>query len=271
MGSVNWGELAKEAGDIQPVPVGKYLAIITKAELKTSATSQNEYWQAVFRIQEGPHAGRLLYNNFVLVEGNPNALRAFFINMGNLGITQDQLVALGPDKNSLTPLLVGRQALLTVSHREYQGSIRDNVERVERHPAGPIGNIAAAAPSAGVPGGAPVPAAQAPVPVSAATPAAPVAAPQPAPVPVPVAQPVAAPVAAPVPEPVPVPVTEAAPVPVAAVAPPAPAPAAPVADVPAVLDASIAPAAPVEAQAPVPAPAPAAPVAAPPAPPVAPF
>lgn len=223
---VNWGQLAKDAGDIQPVPVGKYLAIITQAELKT-AGSGNEYWKATFKIQDGPQAGRTLYNNFVLVEGNPNALRAFFINMQNLGITQDQLVSLGQDKNALTPLLVGRQALLTVTHREYQGQMRDNVERVERHPAGPIGNLQGG--YATTPGAAPIPsAAAAPIPAAAPAPAAP-AVPS---APIPQAAPAPAPVPAPAPAPAPVPQPAVAPQPVAQVpaevnvqAAPAPAPA----------------------------------------------
>ena len=221
MQSVNWGQLVKDAGDVAPVPVGKYDAIITSAELKQSGSGR-DYWAVRFRIQSGPHTGRTLYNNFVLVPDNPNALRAFFINMQNLGITQDQIVQLGTDLNALTPLLVGRQAILTVTHREYQGTMRDNVDRVEKHPAGPMGNLAAAAAPAA--GGTPVPAA-APVPQAAPVP---VAAPAPAAVaPVPAAQPVAPAV---VPQPVAVPPTpEAQPA-------AQPVAAAPVVDTPAVLD-----------------------------------
>lgn len=252
MGSVNWGQLAADAGDIAPIPVGKYHAIITSAELKTSANTNREYWAVKFRIQDGPQAGKTVYNNFVLVEDNPNALRAFFINMQNIGISQQQLIALGTDKNALTPLLVGRQALLTITHREYQGSMRDNVDRVDKHPAGPIGNVNAGA--TGAPSGA-----GAPIPTAAPTPQA---APAPAPAPAPVAAPVPVPVAAPAPAPAPVPAPAPAPVAPAPVAAPAPAPvpeAAPVAPAPvaAPVEAPAAPAAaPVE-----PAPAPAAPEA----------
>lgn len=162
MGSVNWGQLAKDAGDIQPVPVGKYDAIITECELKTSQNGR-EYWAAKFKIQNGPQAGRTLYNNFVLVEDNPNALRAFFINMSNLGISVDQLTSLGTDKNALTPLLIGRQALVQVTHREYQGQMRDNIDRVERHPSGPFGvNVAAAPVTSTNPGTPPAPTTPAP-------------------------------------------------------------------------------------------------------------
>ena len=74
MSTVNWAQLAKDAGDFSPVPIGKYDAICVKAELK-QAQSGNEYWATQWKIQNGPQAGRVLFNNFVLVETNPNALR----------------------------------------------------------------------------------------------------------------------------------------------------------------------------------------------------
>ena len=118
MSTVNWAQLAKEAGDFSPVPIGKYDAICVKAELK-QAQSGNEYWATQWKIQNGPHAGRVLFNNFVLVETNPNALRMFFVNLRKLGITTEHLNNLGHDKNALTPMFVTRQALLTVEHKPY--------------------------------------------------------------------------------------------------------------------------------------------------------
>src|SRR5438045_350563 len=141
MAEVNWAALAAEAGDVKPVPAGNYEVIIEKAELKTSSNTGREYWAVTLVITSGPHARRRLFNNFVLSTDNPNALRAFFINMQNLGIDQAQIMALGSDTSALTPLLPGRRALVTTSLREYAGSMRENVDRVAKHPAGPIGDL----------------------------------------------------------------------------------------------------------------------------------
>lgn len=203
MANVNFAQLAKDAGDIKPVPVGKYDAVIVKAEFKT-ASSGRDMWSVQLRIQSGPSAGRTLYNNFVLVPDNPNALRAFFINMQNLGITQDQIVSLGTDPDRLTPMLLGRQCLVSITHQEWNGVPRENVDRIEKHPSGPISNgvapAAAATPGtpapvptpspvpSPTPGGAPIQAPPAPAPLPQPEPAQ--AAPAPAPAPVPVPQPV---------------------------------------------------------------------------------
>lgn len=235
MSTVNWAQLAKDAGDFSPVPIGKYDSICVKAELK-QAQSGNEYWATQWKIQNGPQVGRVLFNNFVLVETNPNALRMFFVNLRKLGITTEHLNNLGHDKNALTPMFVTRQALLTVEHKPYNGEMREQVASIDPHPSGPIGsmgNIGGPAPAASA-----VPAnfAQNPTPQAApipqAVPQAP-AAPIPQPAPVPQAAPQAPQYT---PEPVPNPQqymqaapepAQAAPQPVAQPeyqAPPAPAP-----------------------------------------------
>lgn len=239
MGEVNWAQLAKDAGDTSPVPIGKYDAICVKSELKKATGSGNEYWATQWKIQSGPSAGRMLFNNFVLVEDNPNALRAFFINLRNLGITTEHLTQLGSDKNALTPMFVTRQAILTVGHRPYNGQMRENVERVDPHPNGPIGSLsnvggtpaangmAPAIPQANVPV-MPVP--QMPAPTQAVPNPMPIPAPAPMmPTPMPAPQPAAQiPAAPPIPQPAPVaPVQQVAPAPAPAPVPaPAPAPAA---------------------------------------------
>lgn len=255
MSTVNWSQLVQDAGDVNPVPIGKYDAICISAELKQSQSSSNEYWATKWRIQSGEHAGRTLFNNFVLVEDNPDALRAFFINMRNIGITTDHLAQLGGDKNALTPLFVGRQAILTVNHREYQGTMRDNVARLDAHPSGPMRNVQA--------GGAPSPVGVAPsVPQVPSVPQAPAVAPQPAVPAAPAPAPAVAPAPAPAPVAAPAPAPEVAAAPMAAPEPaPAPAPApvpeaAPVAPAPAAAPAAAPVAAPAAAGVPTPPPLP---------------
>lgn len=196
MAQVNWTQIKKDAGDMTPVPIGKYDVVVETAELKV-AGSGNEYWKLKLKVQNGPHRGRTLYNNVVLSMASPGALRAFFINMGALGITQDQITQSGGDTNAITPMLAGRQALVTIGHQDYQGQLRENVERMEKHPAGPFGSgggqppvqqqtTALGTPQASAPTQAsPVPQPQPATPAAPPVQAAPAPAPAPAPVPAP--------------------------------------------------------------------------------------
>lgn len=56
----------------EPVPAGKYLAIITDSEMKPTKSGAGSYLQLTFQIIEGPYKGRLLWARLNL--DNPNAL-----------------------------------------------------------------------------------------------------------------------------------------------------------------------------------------------------
>jgi len=58
-------------GDFDPVPAGKYLAVITESEMKPTKSGSGNYLQLTFEIIDGPHKGRLLWARLNL--DNPNA------------------------------------------------------------------------------------------------------------------------------------------------------------------------------------------------------
>lgn len=58
-------------GDFDPVPAGKYLAVVTESELKPTKSGTGNYLQLTFEIIDGPHKGRLLWARLNL--DNPNA------------------------------------------------------------------------------------------------------------------------------------------------------------------------------------------------------
>ncbi|MCZ2341675.1 MAG: DUF669 domain-containing protein [Bacteroidales bacterium] len=58
-------------GDFDPVPAGKYLAVITESEMKPTKSGSGSYLQLTFEIIEGEHKGRLLWARLNL--DNPNA------------------------------------------------------------------------------------------------------------------------------------------------------------------------------------------------------
>ncbi len=56
---------------IEPVPAGKYVAMITETEMKPTKAGNGNYLQATFEIIEGDFKGRLLWARLNL--DNPNA------------------------------------------------------------------------------------------------------------------------------------------------------------------------------------------------------
>lgn len=59
------------ATGFEPVPAGKYLAVITESEMKPTKAGNGQYLEFIFEIIEGPHKGRRLWARLNLE--NPNA------------------------------------------------------------------------------------------------------------------------------------------------------------------------------------------------------
>lgn len=60
------------ATDFEPIPAGKYLAIISNSTMKTSKSGSGTYLELCFQVIDGPHKGRLLWSRLNL--DNPNDL-----------------------------------------------------------------------------------------------------------------------------------------------------------------------------------------------------
>ena len=59
------------SADFEPVPAGKYLAVITSSEQKDNKAGTGSYLQLTFQITDGPYKNRLLWARLNL--DNPNA------------------------------------------------------------------------------------------------------------------------------------------------------------------------------------------------------
>jgi hypothetical protein len=59
------------SNDMEPIPDGKYVAVITDSEMKPTKSGAGNYLQLVFQIVEGEYANRLLWVRLNL--DNPNA------------------------------------------------------------------------------------------------------------------------------------------------------------------------------------------------------
>jgi hypothetical protein len=57
--------------DFEPIPAGKYLAVITESEMKPNKAGTGHYLQLAFQIIEGPYKNRFLWARLNL--DNPNA------------------------------------------------------------------------------------------------------------------------------------------------------------------------------------------------------
>lgn len=57
--------------ELEPIPAGKYIAVVTDSEMKPTKSGSGEYLQLTFQIVEGEYANRLLWVRLNL--NNPNA------------------------------------------------------------------------------------------------------------------------------------------------------------------------------------------------------
>lgn len=292
---IDFGALMQQMGQqLEVIPIGDYDVVVKSAEARTTNDGSKPQLRVKFAVENGPQAGRTLWNSFTLSQENPNALLIFFTQMKALGLGPEFWSQPGITMEHAAQALLNRRARVNVGHRPYQGNMQPDIKRINPPLGGAMGGVA---PGPGVPApvapgglGGPAPMAPSPMAPAPVAPVAPVAAPAPVVTQAPPPAPVAPQVQAPAPQPVQpevvqqtaqaaaatgnVPGTEqvTSPVPPAPAAPPAPEPQVPAPSEPSapaeapqpqqsvVPPAPAAPAAPEVAQAPVAAPQPQAPV-----------
>jgi hypothetical protein len=59
------------AADFEPIPAGKYVAVITASEMKPTKSGSGSYLELTFQIVEGEYKGRLLWERLNLDNPNP--------------------------------------------------------------------------------------------------------------------------------------------------------------------------------------------------------
>lgn len=130
MGTVNWSDLQKAAGDagFEPVPAGTYDVII-KSTKATQSTSGKDMIKVTFKVENGPYSGRQLFNQFVISPDSANALAFFFRHMSALGL-KDAYFATGPSLEQVAKELENRRARVKVSISQWQGQDRNQVDGV---------------------------------------------------------------------------------------------------------------------------------------------
>jgi hypothetical protein len=129
MASIDYGELAKTAGKgFEPLPLGQYEVEVSNAEFKVASTGSPMY-KVELSVETGPNAGRKLWTNLVLTDRSAGI---FFAKMRAFGLDTAFFAALPAEDTEarICQALVGRHALVTVKHREYQGQTQNEVDKV---------------------------------------------------------------------------------------------------------------------------------------------
>ena len=94
-----------------PLPKGKYPCILEKVEV-SSTRSGTKMWKLQFGVEEGPHQGRLIFDNLVLSEA---ALPRLGLLAESLGIDPSKETDIVPG------MLERRSCFVTVYVEEYKG------------------------------------------------------------------------------------------------------------------------------------------------------
>lgn len=63
------------ATDFEPIPAGKYLAIITDSEMKPTKSGNGSYLELTFQVIEGQYKNRLLWSRLNLENPNQTAMQ----------------------------------------------------------------------------------------------------------------------------------------------------------------------------------------------------
>ena len=61
--------------DFEPIPAGKYLAMIVASETKPTKAGNGSYLQLTFQILDGPYKNRLLWARLNLINANSTAVQ----------------------------------------------------------------------------------------------------------------------------------------------------------------------------------------------------
>ena len=119
--------------DFDPIPAGKYLAVVTDSEMKPTKAGNGEYLQLNFQIIEGEYSNRMLWVRLNL--DNPNAT-AVKLAQGELSAICRAVGVLAPrDSQDLhdLPLLIH----VRVKRRNDTGELQNEIKGYSRKDAAP--------------------------------------------------------------------------------------------------------------------------------------
>jgi hypothetical protein len=112
------------ATDFEPIPAGKYLAVITDSEMKPTKSGSGHFLELTFQVIEGPYKNRLLWSRLNL--DNPNEL-AVQIARGELSAICRSIGVMQP-KDSLELHNLPLQITVKCKKREDTGDLTNEIK-----------------------------------------------------------------------------------------------------------------------------------------------
>jgi hypothetical protein len=157
---VDWGAVLQDASDnnsFGPIPPDDYDVSVIEAEA-TTFSSGTTGLKLKLGVLNGPHAGRWLWTNLVMKEGQARQISVR--NIQAIGVDPDWLRTQNPSLVQVAEKMVGMIAVATVGTKMYQGEERNEVKNFKR--------AESAVPDAPSPSAEPAPPAPSPQPATAA-------------------------------------------------------------------------------------------------------
>jgi Protein of unknown function (DUF669) len=145
MSTLNWADLKKSANEagFDVVPADEYDAYVESATATKSANGKDMI-RTRFRVENGPHAGKPVFNQFVISPDSSNALAFFFRHMRAMGL-DDAFFGASPTVEQVAAALVNKHARIRVSIRNWNDQDRNQVDAVlppaNGRPAAPSGPL----------------------------------------------------------------------------------------------------------------------------------
>jgi hypothetical protein len=112
------------ATDFEPIPAGKFLAIISNSEMKPTKSGSGTYLELTFQVIEGQYKNRLLWSRLNL--SNPNNL-AVQIAQGELSAICRAVGVMQP-KDSVELHNIPLQITVKVKKREDSGDLVNEIK-----------------------------------------------------------------------------------------------------------------------------------------------
>lgn len=131
------------AQNLEPIPAGKYLAVITESEMKPTKNGSGQYLQLTFQVLDGPCKGRLVWSRLNLHNSNATTVQ----------IAQQELSSICRAVGVLTPSdsveLHNIPLVVTVKlkKRDDTGDLTNEVKGYAKRESAPASAVPAQAPN----------------------------------------------------------------------------------------------------------------------------
>lgn len=155
MTSTNWLDLlneAKQSGgqqDFGPIPAGEYRLKVLEAETRQTQNGKTKYTIKA-QVQDGPHAGRLVWDDLIVSPESAGAMGFFFRKLAALGLGKE-FFATQPSDDQITGGLADREFLGKVIVDNYGGKDRNKIDGYKPLAAVSAGGFIPPSPQAAAP------------------------------------------------------------------------------------------------------------------------